>query len=66
MTPTKAVDSLISTKQAGEMIGVSAQTIRNWIHSGLVTGFRVGPRRFRLDADELPKAVEVLQNAYVR
>ncbi|MFJ4656234.1 excisionase family DNA-binding protein [Nocardia sp. NPDC088792] len=62
----KTVDGLVSTKQAGEMIGVSPQTIRNWIHAGRLTGFRVGPQRFRLDAEELPKAVEVIQKGYTR
>ncbi|WP_446224005.1 excisionase family DNA-binding protein [Nocardia sp. IBHARD005] len=62
----KPVDGLVSTKQAGEMIGVTPQTIRNWIHAGRLTGFRVGPQRFRIDAEELPKAVEVIQTSYAR
>jgi excisionase family DNA binding protein len=35
---------LITTTEAGELIGVTAQTIKNWVRDGRLRGFRVGGR----------------------
>ena len=34
-----------SLKHAAYMIGVSNKTVRRWVHSGRMNGFRVGGRR---------------------
>lgn len=36
-----------------DYIGVSEKTIRRMISSGLITGYRVGPRLIRVDLNEL-------------
>ena len=33
---------LLTTTQTGQLIGVSGQTIKNWIRAGKFVGFRVG------------------------
>ena len=38
-----ALDLLTST-QAGELLGVTGQTIKNWVRGGELAGFRVGGR----------------------
>ena len=44
----------ISTQQAAELIGVSAETIRSWCNSGYLKHKRVGFRRdYRIDRDDL-------------
>ena len=35
---------LLTTTQAGELLGVTGQTIKNWVRSGQLAGFRVGGR----------------------
>ncbi|MEV0295630.1 excisionase family DNA-binding protein [Nocardia sp. NPDC050710] len=47
----------VTTGQAGKRVGVTAQTIRAWIHAGLLTGYRVGPRNFKVDPSELDTLV---------
>jgi excisionase family DNA binding protein len=32
---------------------VSQRTLRRWIHSGRLTGHRIGPRRIQIDLNEL-------------
>ncbi|MFI7004270.1 DNA-binding protein [Nocardia sp. NPDC050175] len=47
----------LTTGQAGKRVGRTAQTIRTWIHGGLLRGYRVGPRNFMVDQDELDALV---------
>lgn len=35
---------LLTTTQAGDLIGVTGQTIKNWVREGKLTGYRVGGR----------------------
>lgn len=37
---------------------VSPQTIRNWIHSGRLRAYRVGPRNFRVNPIDAAELVE--------
>ncbi|MFC1469414.1 excisionase family DNA-binding protein [Rhodococcus qingshengii] len=46
-------ESLISAVEAARTLGVHRQTITNWIGSGILTGYRVGPRLIRVDAVEI-------------
>ena len=62
----KPVDNLVSTVEAAKMIGVTPQTIRNWIHGDVLTAYRVGLRYYRIDPEDLPKAVKVIQAGSVR
>ena len=35
---------LLTSRQAGDLIGVSGQTIKNWVRRGRIAGYRVGGR----------------------
>lgn len=35
---------LLTTGQAGDLLGVSGQTIKNWVREGRLVGYRVGGR----------------------
>ncbi|MCC6626576.1 MAG: helix-turn-helix domain-containing protein [Chloroflexi bacterium] len=35
---------LLTTGQAGELLGVTGQTIKNWVRGGKLDGYRVGGR----------------------
>ena len=35
---------LLTTSQAGELVGVTGQTIKNWVRAGRLAGYRVGGR----------------------
>ena len=52
-TPNKAVRRLESISEAADYLGVSTKTIRRYIASGRLTGYRAGPRLIRVDLNEL-------------
>lgn len=35
---------LLTSAQAGDLLGVTGQTIKNWVRQGRLTGYRVGGR----------------------
>jgi excisionase family DNA binding protein len=35
---------LLTSTQAGELLGVSGQTVKNWVHQRHLSGYRVGGR----------------------
>ena len=39
--------------EAGARLGVHSRTIRRYVASGLLTGYRFGPRLIRVDASEV-------------
>ncbi|UOG22160.1 helix-turn-helix domain-containing protein [Gordonia amicalis] len=45
----------LSVEQAGQIVGVSGRTIRRWVASGQLTGYRVGPKLLRVSAAELDR-----------
>ncbi len=45
MTQTKT----LSVQQSANKLGVSAATIRRWLHDGILRGRRVGPRLLRIE-----------------
>jgi len=45
--------NLGSIKETADAHRVSERTVRRWISSGLVTGYRVGPRLIRVDLNEV-------------
>lgn len=49
-TPARRYDSI---DRAAEYAGVSTKTIRRYIASGRLTGYRIGPRLIRVDLAEL-------------
>ena len=52
--------SHLTTRQAANEAGVSAQTIRRWALEGRVKAYRVGPRIMRIDSDSLEEMVRGL------
>jgi excisionase family DNA binding protein len=35
---------LLTSSQAGDLLGVTGQTIKNWVRDGRLTGYRIGGR----------------------
>ncbi len=68
-TPNKAVrriesrHRLESIANAAEYFGVSTKTIRRWIASGLLTGYRAGPKLIRVDLNELDAMLHAIPTA---
>ncbi len=52
-TPSKSVRRLESIPHAADYVGVSSKTIRRWIASGRISGYRAGPRLIRVDLNEV-------------
>ena len=44
---------LLTPQQAAQRLNVSVRTIRRYIASGDLTGYRLGPRMYRVDVAEL-------------
>jgi excisionase family DNA binding protein len=49
----------ISKSQAAKHVQTSERTIRNWIGSGKIRGFRIGPRQIVVDLDEIELMLRV-------
>lgn len=43
----------LNLQDAAQYAGLSEKTLRRYIAAGRLTGYRVGPRALRIDADEL-------------
>jgi len=57
-TPAKAVGAvprLLSTRQAAEYLGVSANTIRKYRDSGKIRAFYVGEKLVKYDPEDLDR-----------
>ena len=55
----------LSTAEAAEFIGVSPRTIRHYIATGVLTGYRVGPRILRIPLSEVEALLEPIPTAAV-
>jgi excisionase family DNA binding protein len=44
---------IVSIAAAADHYDLSRQTVRRWIASGKITGYRVGPRLIRVDLEEI-------------
>lgn len=44
---------LISLTEASKELGVVPRTVRRYVASGLLTGYKVGPRLIRVDRDDV-------------
>ncbi|MBS1695767.1 MAG: helix-turn-helix domain-containing protein [Actinobacteria bacterium] len=58
-----AAPALISTAQAAERLGVSPNTLRSYVASGLISCRRVGPKLLKFDADEVDLFAHRVSNA---
>jgi len=41
-TTTRRAKRFVSTNEMGPLLGVSPRTIRNWINSGEIKGYKIG------------------------
>ncbi|MGV0778908.1 excisionase family DNA-binding protein [Mycolicibacterium elephantis] len=57
-TGSAALPTLISIASAAKYANVHARTIRRWLAAGHLTGYRVGPRLLRVNADELARLLQ--------
>ncbi|MDQ3465211.1 MAG: helix-turn-helix domain-containing protein [Actinomycetota bacterium] len=53
----------LSLDDGADRAGVHKKTLRRWISSGLLTGYRAGPRLIRVDADELDTFLQPIPTA---
>ncbi|QLL06664.1 helix-turn-helix domain-containing protein [Mycobacterium vicinigordonae] len=49
---------LLSTVQAADYLGVSTNTIRNYIARGWLTAHRIGPKLLKFDPADLDRVAE--------
>lgn len=54
---------LVPISAAAQYAGVSTRTLRRYISAGRLTGYRVGPRLIRVDADELARLLRPIPTA---
>src|SRR5665647_2249084 len=52
-----------SVGDAAARLGVSTKTVRRWIASGQLAGYRVGPRLLRVDPDDLDRMLRLIPAA---
>src|SRR5665647_2627647 len=52
-----------SIGDAAGRLGVSTKTVRRWIASGQLAGYRVGPRLLRVDPDDLDRMLRLIPAA---
>jgi excisionase family DNA binding protein len=52
---------LISTAEAARRLGVSPNTVRNYV-AGRLTAYRIGPRLLKFDPDEVDSLREAVEN----
>lgn len=53
----------VSIAEAAEYLGVSTKTIRRYIATGRLTGYRTGPRLLRVDQNELDTLLRPIPTA---
>lgn len=53
--PSPTTPSYVSLADAAELAGVCTKTVRRWISSGNIAGYRVGPRLIRVDLAEVER-----------
>ena len=54
---------LTSLANAAAYADVSIRSIRRWISSGLIPGYRVGPRLVKVDLDDLDRLAQRIPTA---
>lgn len=52
---------LISTTDAAAVVKTTRQTIGNWVRTGKITGYRVGPRKLLVDRQEVLAQISKVQ-----
>jgi excisionase family DNA binding protein len=52
-----------SIGDAAARVGVSTKTLRRWIASGQLAGYRMGPRLLRVDPDDVDRMLTLIPSA---
>jgi excisionase family DNA binding protein len=52
-----------SVGDAAARVGVSTKTVRRWIASGHLNGYRMGPRLLRVDPDDVDSMLTLVPTA---
>ena len=52
-----------SVGEAAGRVGVSTKTVRRWIASGQLAGYRMGPRLLRVDPDDVDAMLTLVPTA---
>lgn len=63
MSAPSITRSYVTVNDAAEALGVSTRTIREFIARGTLTGYRLGTRMIRIDADELNALLKPIPSA---
>lgn len=59
----RSLRRFLTIEDAAERLGVNPKTIRRRIADGSLTGYRMGPRLIRVDADELDRLMQPIPTA---
>ena len=54
---------LLTLAQAADSLAMDEKTIRRYIATGRLTGYRIGPRAVRVDADEIDSLARPIPTA---
>lgn len=54
-TPSVSLENSLSTGAVAKRCGVTSQTIRDYIRSGRIKGYRIGPRNYRIPLSEVER-----------
>jgi excisionase family DNA binding protein len=52
-TPSISLENSLSTGAAAKRCGITGQTIRDYIRTGRIRGYRLGPRNYRIPLSEV-------------
>ena len=52
-----------SVGDAAARVGLSTKTVRRWIASGQLPGYRMGPRLLRVDPDDVDRMLTLIPSA---
>ena len=48
----------VGITEAAEYLGVNPRTIRRYVESGRISGYRVGPRLIKVDLDDIDALIQ--------
>ena len=60
----RAPERRASVSGGAEYAQVCDRTIRNWIKSGRITGYRVGPKLIQVDLDEIDRLIRPVSTGH--
>lgn len=55
IAPSVSLENSLSTGAAAKRCGITGQTIRDYIRTGRIKGYRIGPRNYRIPLAEVER-----------